>query len=257
MANSKKKVVKLLKAWNWNCFGNLTTQVEEAEAAVKQTKLNIQMGLPNEQNLILANANLLQAIHWEKEYYKQKAFIKKFIDVDRNTKFYHACIKQRRHSNTILKIKNHNGICVQGTDLIHRDGIDHFQNLLSEPHEATLLNFVPSLLNDKFFDIQCLDLTFILTEEEIWKALCCFDGDKVVGADGFNSTFYIITWEVIKFYVVEAVQAFFRGEDMPHYFAQSTITLIPKGGQKSNWDHFRPISLTTVLSKLISKLLVF
>ncbi|XP_020581870.1 uncharacterized protein LOC110025631 [Phalaenopsis equestris] len=187
----KKKVAKLLKAWNWNCFGNFTAKVEEVEAAVKQTKLNIQMGLSDEQNLILANVNLLQAIHWEEEFYKQKVAIKKFVDGDRNTKFDHACIKQRRHSNTILKIKNHNGIWVQGTDLIHRDAIDHFQNLLSEPHKATLLNFDPNLLNDKFSDIHCLDLTFIPTEEEIWKALCSIDGDKVAGADGFTSTFYI------------------------------------------------------------------
>ncbi|XP_020598165.1 uncharacterized protein LOC110037794 [Phalaenopsis equestris] len=230
----QKKVAKLLKAWNWNCIGNLTAKVEEAEAAVKQTELSIQMGLSDEQNLILANANLLQVIHWEEEFYKQKATIKKFVDGDRNTKSYHACIKQRRHSNTILKIKNHNRIWVQGTDLIYRDPIDHFQNLLSKPHEATLLNFDPSLLNDKFSDIHCLHLTFIPTEEEIWKALCSIDGDKVAGADGFTSTFYIKTWEVIKFNVVEAVQAFFRGEDMPHYFAQSTITLIIKGDQKSN-----------------------
>ncbi|XP_020596050.1 uncharacterized protein LOC110036047 [Phalaenopsis equestris] len=187
----QKKVVKLLKAWNWNCFGNLTTKVEEAEAKVKQTELNFQMGLSDEQNMILANANLLQAILWEEDFYKQKAAIKKFLDGDRNTKFYHACIKQRRHSNTILKIKNHNGIWIQGTDIIHRDAIDHFQNLLSEPHEATLLNFDPSLLNDNFSDTHCLDLISIPTEEKIWKALCSIDGDKVSRADGFTSTFYI------------------------------------------------------------------
>ncbi|XP_020585569.1 uncharacterized protein LOC110028165 [Phalaenopsis equestris] len=253
---TQRKVATLLKAWNWNCFGNLTTKVAEVEAAVKQAELNIQMGISDEQNLIVANANLLQAVHWEEEFYKQKAAIKKYVDGDRNTKIYHACIKQRRHSNTIFKIKIHNGIWVQGTDLIHRDAIDHFQSVLSEPHEANLLNFDSSLLNDKFFDIQNLDLTFIPTEEEIWKALCSIDGDKVAGADDFTSTFYIKSWEVIKFEVVAAVQAYFRGEDMPQYFSQSTIILIPKGDQKTNWDHFRPISLT-LLSKLISKLLVF
>ncbi|XP_020595496.1 uncharacterized protein LOC110035584 [Phalaenopsis equestris] len=204
------------------------------------------MELSDEQNLILANANLLQAIHWEEEFYKQKAAIKKFVDGDRNTRFYHACIKQRRHSNTILKIKNHNGSWIEGADLIHRDAINHLQTLLSEPHEASLQNFDPSLLNDKFSEIHCLDLTFIPFEEEIWKALCSIDGDKVAGADGFTSAYHKKTLEVVKFDIVETVQAFFRGEEMPHYFAHSAITLIPKRNQKSSWDHFRPISLTTV-----------
>ncbi|XP_020586603.1 uncharacterized protein LOC110028899 [Phalaenopsis equestris] len=88
-------------------------------------------------------------------------------------------------------------------------------------------------------------------------ALGTIDGDEAARADGFTSTFYIKAWSIAKKEVIEAVQSFFRGLNMPKYFALSTVTLIPKDEQENSWDKFRSIALTYLTSKLISKIIIY
>ncbi|XP_020592733.1 uncharacterized protein LOC110033172 [Phalaenopsis equestris] len=86
-----------------------------------------------------------------------------------------------------------------------------------------------------------------------FKSIC---PNKAPGPDGFSSTFYINSWKVIKNEVILAIQSFFLGDNPGKNFTSALIVLILKGNDKISWDNFRSLSLTTVISKVMSKIIV-
>ncbi|XP_020592602.1 uncharacterized protein LOC110033080 [Phalaenopsis equestris] len=116
-------------------------------------------------------------------------------------------------------------------------------------------------IKDTLFDkerefTKSLSLTDIPDEKKIWEALNSIDSTKVAGPDGFTADFYKKVWLIVKGEVIATVQSFFWGADLPKYFSTSTITLVPKDKTLHKWENFRPISLTSIISKIISKVLV-
>ncbi|XP_020596497.1 uncharacterized protein LOC110036404 [Phalaenopsis equestris] len=135
--------------------------------------------------------------------------------------------------------------------------------LCSKGKQNQVLNnsTVNSTINATLFDKEreftnSLSLTNIPDEKEIWEALKSIDSTKVASPDGFSADFYKKAWHVVKGEVIATVQSFFWGADLPKYFSSSTITLVPKDKTPCKWEDYRPISLTSVTSKIIRKVLV-
>ncbi|XP_020593411.1 uncharacterized protein LOC110033700 [Phalaenopsis equestris] len=81
-----------------------------AEKEVTELEEEHNKGRIDEAALLEANERLLNAIQWQDHFLQQKAAKKrKFAEGDRNSKFYHACIKYQRKCNTIHSIKDQNG----------------------------------------------------------------------------------------------------------------------------------------------------
>ncbi|XP_020599657.1 uncharacterized protein LOC110039051 [Phalaenopsis equestris] len=196
------------------------------------------------------NVNCIQ-----EEFFAQKAAKTRFCEGDRNSKCFHACIKFRIKCNTIHKIKETDGKWLHSDDLIAARAVNYYQTLFKQPSALR-----PTIQQDLFYRdenfMRGLDLTSILGEEEIWSALASIDSSKVADPDGFSTDFYKKSWKIIKDDIIKVVQGFFRGLDLPNYFKSSNITLIPKSSSAISWDLFRPINLTNVLSKMISKVIL-
>ncbi|XP_020595507.1 uncharacterized protein LOC110035594 [Phalaenopsis equestris] len=212
----QKKVAAHLKKWNWEIFGNINENLSTAQSNVIKMEKNFQMGLNSEAELHKASEELLMQTNFTECFLKQKAVVTRFIDGDRNTGYYHACINFRRKNNMILSIQDSNG------------------NVDNDAEDIA---------------------TDIPMEGEIKAALDSIDDQKAAGPDGFTAKFYKSPWHIISGEVVDAVQCFFKGMDPPKYFTASTITLIPKNSTRTGWGDFRPISLTNVLSKVINKVI--
>ncbi|XP_020592251.1 uncharacterized protein LOC110032829 [Phalaenopsis equestris] len=213
----QKKVAAHLKKWNWKTIGNLNKNLTTAQSNVIRMEKNFQMGLNSEADLHKASEELLMQTNYTECFLKQKAAVTRFIDGDRKTSYYYACINFRRKNNMILSIHDSNGKVVTDAEDIAIDAIP--------------------------------------MEGEIKAALDSIDDHKVVGPDGFTAKIYKTTWNIISGEVVDVVQSFFKGMDPPKYFTASIITLIPKNSSRIGWGDFRPISLTNVLSKVISKVI--
>jgi hypothetical protein len=94
------------------------------------------------------------------------------------------------------------------------------------------------------------------TEEEIGDAFFQIGPLKALGIDGFPARFYQRNWETLKAEVVNAVKFFFLTGKMPEDVNDNAIVLIPKTEHPQTTKDFRPISLCSVLYKIIAKCLV-
>ncbi|VFQ88241.1 unnamed protein product [Cuscuta campestris] len=61
--------------------------------------------------------------------------------------------------------------------------------------------------------------------------------------------------KLLNAYLLKACQEFFLGVKVPVAFASTIITLIPKVNSPIKWKDFRPISLSTFMSKINSRIL--
>ncbi|XP_020594511.1 uncharacterized protein LOC110034571 [Phalaenopsis equestris] len=215
-----KKVASKLRQWNWDTIGNI-------------------------------HENLIQA---QNKVIKGKAAVTKFMEEDRNSRYYHACINFRRKNNMILSIQDSAGQVLTDAEYIAQDAVNYFQNIFKEQSPSRAQIKMDTFSDCKDY-VHNLNLNNTPLEGEIKAALDSFDDQKVVGPDGFTTKFNKATWNIICGEFVDAVQSFFRGIDPPNYFTVSTITLIPKNSSRMRWGDFRPISLTNVISKVISKIM--
>jgi hypothetical protein len=74
--------------------------------------------------------------------------------------------------------------------------------------------------------------------------------------DGFPTRFYQRNWGVLKEEVTNAVKLFFATGNMPVGVNDTAIVLILKVNQPETLKDFRPISLCTVIYKVIAKCMV-
>jgi hypothetical protein len=94
------------------------------------------------------------------------------------------------------------------------------------------------------------------TDDEISDALFQIGPLKAPGVDGFPARFYQRNWCTIKEEVINAVKVFFVTGHMPDRVNDTAVVLIPKTYQPETLKDFRPISLCTVIYKLIAKCMV-
>lgn len=91
--------------------------------------------------------------------------------------------------------------------------------------------------------------------DEVWHALESIRDLKAPSADGIPAIFYKRFWHLIGDKVKEEVLAVLNSGEIPAGWNDTIIVLIPKVEQPDKLKDLRPISLCTVLYKLISKVL--
>ncbi|XP_020580492.1 uncharacterized protein LOC110024713 [Phalaenopsis equestris] len=180
-----KKVSKALRHWNWDSFGDVFKIVEEAKLNLTQLENS---NLVDEATLFEANQKVLSIACLEK-FLKQKTTISIFIDGDRNTRYYQACIKYRRKCNIIHNIVNSQGSRLHDDSQIAKDTVEYFQGIpTSVPSLRAQLD--ASEFQEDLGYVHSLNLTNLPNEEEIWTALNSIDPTKTAEPDGFSSDFY-------------------------------------------------------------------
>ncbi|KAI3944658.1 hypothetical protein MKW98_021116, partial [Papaver atlanticum] len=116
-------------------------------------------------------------------HYRQKSRIQWHRDGERNTKYYHRIVKNRRRRNTFASL-NINGVMVDDKQAIREEIVSHFENKFK-------------LNSEEFIDISTMNLRQIstdsaesieaqITEEEVLAALKKLGQNRAPGPDGFQ-----------------------------------------------------------------------
>jgi hypothetical protein len=102
-----KNLKQLIKTWNKQTFGNIFDSQRQLSEQMKtiQTQIRLQ-GLTDElKSQEAITAQQLEARKAQEEIlWKQKSRIQWLKEGDRNTKFFHRSVMQRRHSNRITHL---------------------------------------------------------------------------------------------------------------------------------------------------------
>ena len=98
-------------------------------------------------------------------------------------------------------------------------------------------------------------LTKPVEESEIQSALFSMHPEKAPGQDGMFPLFFQRFWSTIKVDLVPTIQSFFSFGFMLKSVNHTVILLIPKILNPTCLKSYRPISLCSVMYKIISKII--
>ena len=127
-------------------------------------------------------------------------------------------------------------------DLFSTTHPDNFEDILTE-----ILSTISSQMNEQL--IRPVD------EKEIRQALFSMHPNKALGTDGMSPLYFQYYWFIIKEDLVSAINSFFHTGYLLKVVNETIISLIPKTQSPISVVNYRPISLCTVLYKIISKII--
>ncbi|XP_060170694.1 uncharacterized protein LOC132601635 [Lycium barbarum] len=177
-----------------------------------------------------------------------------FKDGDRNTKFFHAHGTGKRIKLQLKKIQDSNGVWLETEEEIAQEAIGFFTNQFSEekiPTDFGMLQNVPILVTDEQND----RLHEMPEEKKVRKAVFGLNADSAGGPDGFTGNFFQVCWDIVAKHITKIVQAFFCGHELPRYITCTNLVLIPKKKEINSFSDLRPISLSSITSKIFSRIL--
>ncbi|KAL1192902.1 putative mitochondrial protein [Cardamine amara subsp. amara] len=94
-----------------------------------------------------------------------------------------------------------------------------------------------------------------VTREEVRRAVFDIDGTSTPGADGMSGVFNQKYWSVVGEQVTNEVLNFFENGVFPKEWNFTQLVLLPKVTKPKSMTDLRPISLCSVMYKIISKVL--
>ena len=110
--------------------------------------------------------------------------------------------------------------------------------------EFSCISEVDTLWLDRPFD-----------EEEVFRVISDFTGDKAFGPDGFSMAFFQCCWCILKAEIMAVFQNFHTQTVFEKSLNASFLALIPKKVDAVEIKDFQPISLVCGIYKIISKVL--
>jgi hypothetical protein len=188
------------------------------------------------------------------------------INTERITPFFLKVIKGNKDLSSQNSIKNQNGVpfsCDQERKEYIRE---HFAKIYAkDPNEPEDLsgcieNFLgpeilnnPVVQNSKLSDAEKTALELPLTMEELNVSVAGANISSAPGIDGFNTRFVRKFWKYFSTPLLKYANCCFIRGHLTRSFRTAVLKLIPKKGDCSDINKWRPISLLSCLYKIISR----
>ena len=252
LARKLEETKKDLKKWNKEVFGLVRERIKAIQANIAkiQQKLPTKLELEASLNLELDDWLTKEDLRW-----KQKSRELWLKEGDRNSRFFHLSTLIRRRRNRISEIKLDDGSWINNRVDI-QDCFRGSFNSLYQSSNPQIPGELENLFNPCISDEENDELCRIPSRDEIKKVVFGMKSLKARGPDGFPALFYKHYWRVVGDQMMLATQSFFRNGWMLKSFNQTYIFLIPKRNGVCNFNQFRPIGLSNVCYKIITKILV-
>ncbi|GJT51648.1 putative RNA-directed DNA polymerase, eukaryota, reverse transcriptase zinc-binding domain protein, partial [Tanacetum coccineum] len=182
----------------------------------------------------------------------QKAHIKWDIEGDKNSKFFHGMINNKRRSQAITGIL-HDGVRISDPLLIKEAFLNYYKEKF-QAHDSQVV-FSPMIHSTSLTFLDRDSLETHISLDKIKAAIWDCGSNKSPGPDGFSFAFIKKYWDLIKTDIFEFVNSFFVSGSMPQGANSSFFMLIPKTSNPISIKYFRPILLIGIHYKIIAKVL--
>ena len=80
-----------------------------------------------------------------------------------------------------------------------------------------------------------------IVENEVWKGICRYDGDKAPRPNSFNLNFFKSNWLVLKEDFMNFISNFYEHGYLDECLNTSFVALIPKNNNPCILSDYRPI----------------
>ncbi|CAM8900124.1 unnamed protein product [Rhodiola kirilowii] len=244
-----------LKSWNWTVFGNVKLRITTLTGKVEELEKEVQRQWnPSTESLLRSTREELAQV--QRQHFQilaDKAKAQWVAEGDRNITLFHAMIKWRRARNTV-QIETADGSHTNDRQVIGTMAQGYFQSILGSFSVCPLpdaLTHITPIITDADNDT----LSSMPSGDEIFNAIQRLNPSSAPGPDGFTGHFYVHCWHIIKKDLINAVHAFFRGQQLPSAITATNLVLIPKKHVVTSVEQLRPISLCNFIHKVISSLL--
>ncbi|KAJ6834365.1 uncharacterized protein M6B38_335620 [Iris pallida] len=115
-----KAVRKSLATWSRATFDDIFLEVHRAEAEVDSAdrEVGVNDSFHNRMKLNKARAQLKQRISIGEEFWRQESRIKWKMEGEKNTKYFHKCVKSKKNQLSIQCIKKEDGTVIKNHEEI-------------------------------------------------------------------------------------------------------------------------------------------
>jgi len=246
-----------LKEWNHDTFGNIFKRKRELLARLNGIQNSPNYGYSNfleniEKEL---QEQLAMTLYQEECLWFQKSRNQWISDGDHNTKYYHSKTIVRRRRNTILTIRDNDGIWIDDPANLKALVRNFYENLFKEDIIIRDLivswNTYPDTV-ETHHDHLSANINFM----ECKRALFDMGPLKAPGEDGYPALFFQKCWDTIAGSLFNFVSQVWINPSPISSINNTLIIMIPKVDKPDFVSQFRPISFCNVIYKIISKVIV-
>ncbi|XP_059068427.1 uncharacterized protein LOC131858947 [Cryptomeria japonica] len=212
LVSKLKEIKHKLLDWNKKKFKNIFEEKSRIEKGLETINTDVMQNRMTSETYEAEKMLLFEyegIMAREEIYWKHKSLETWLEDGDRNTNFFHNSVEMKRVANKITQITNDSDQIITDQDLIAKDAIKYFENILNNwehsdlPNNRILLNNMPKLITEG--DNKMLNSK--ITHEEVKTALAQFQGDKALGPNGFPARFFQKYWHILGDEVTNALES--------------------------------------------------
>ncbi|XP_060972298.1 uncharacterized protein LOC133038226 [Cannabis sativa] len=189
---TKLKLLKgAFKELNRQHFSNIQNATDEAKKELLETQLKLQSDPLNSDLIateIAARMKYGQLLKGLNSFLHQKSKVSWIKNGDDNTAIFHASIKERRRSNSILSIEDQQGVRTDKANEISAAFLSFYQHLLVSKMEGRRkVNREVMMLGPLVSKEQSDLLLQEFSKEDVKKAIFAIPGIKAPGPNGYTS----------------------------------------------------------------------
>ncbi|WZY69216.1 hypothetical protein YC2023_001456 [Brassica napus] len=196
----------------------------------------------------------------EKAYDEEEAFWKQkcknsWLQVgDKNTKVFHGWVESRRMKNKIHSLIDNAGIEQFSEDEMGKVAVEYFQELFHSTGSADVSELLDGMA-PRVTESMNIGLIKPISDAEIRRAVKEIKSDSTPGVDGMTGQFFQKFWNIVGPQVTHEVRRFFDDGLLPVDWNYTELCLLPKVQNPNQMKDLRPISLCSVVYKIVSKVL--
>ncbi|CAN1156584.1 hypothetical protein LINPERHAP2_LOCUS21031 [Linum perenne] len=192
----------LLKIFNKEQFSDVSRRVKEAEEDLKvaQMALLTSPGLVSVEEIKERQVKWMDLRNAEESIYRQKLREKWLKLGDSNTAYFHRAVKIKQVKKQTGYLELSNGEISSNMGEIIQEIVSYYMNLLCkrDPQvrrisDVELGQLIMHKLSSEKAEKLCCDVTAL----EIKEAMFSISGNKSLGLDGFGSSFFKHSWDVV------------------------------------------------------------